>query len=692
MPFSSNTWPQSSLAPGHARPSLQRRDCWAPPAPRFDPFAASVGNGGGAQTSVWSMAPPTNSLPRPSADLLAPRAQKIENPALPDQDSASPEHISIMLRSLGITPSPGASPMPVPAPIIVDRSPQSISPPTLSPTTQITSMGSTSSVHTPTPARIAPEPLFTPTSITFDHASLLDFKSPVETPTKARLRLATELDEIMPLSHSRKSTGGASQTFANLAPRHAALALQSNGIVNSVPASPTNSHQRVLSWMQHQGLSPAQANGSFPPAMVPLPGPTPRQDWVFGSPQMTTAPLNALPAWDRVVPPPQVQPQLQGSITSMWAPRPAVAPNVGLVQDRRMSEPTLNEPINFLRLLQPTSQPPYTLFVTRIVKSSDQQASIFLQQKLKAATSEEARRPIIDAIVAQGIDMMTNRFGNWAIQRCLESPCTLTERTRVAEVMKGRVVELATNCYGTHVVQKALDCAETIQLFVVAEMLQGDLAATLMNKHASHVWTKIMELSWNEPAPPIFAYVNKAMQGRWADLARHETGSLIVQHAFENLDEADKSDCVREVLASIGTLAIDQWGSWVVQHLLENGTENDRAEAVDALVEHISPLSADPQGIKAIEKAIKSGGPQAVDKIVRRLSEPAKTARRPLVVDLALGSAGSQLISMLLPLLSKVQWTSLYDSVKGHIVTLKGSKSGSRVVWLFERMRSQHGN
>ncbi|KAG8793433.1 hypothetical protein FRC12_002729 [Ceratobasidium sp. 428] len=113
------------LSQGHWQ-CLQRRDSWAPPAPRFDPFAASVSNGGGAQTSVWSMAPLTNSLPHPSANLLAPRAQKIEQPALPDQDSASPEHISIMLRSLGITPSPGASPMPVPAPIIIDRSPQNL--------------------------------------------------------------------------------------------------------------------------------------------------------------------------------------------------------------------------------------------------------------------------------------------------------------------------------------------------------------------------------------------------------------------------------------------------------------------------------------------------------------------------------------------------------------------------------------
>ena len=85
------------------------------------------------------------------------------------------------------------------------------------------------------------------------------------------------------------------------------------------------------------------------------------------------------------------------------------------------------------------------------------------------------------------------------------------------------MVELATNCYGCHVLQKALDCEEDIRLLIVSELLLGDPALTLVNKHASHVWSKvlvyprcspltliangtqIMELSWTPPAPPIFA-------------------------------------------------------------------------------------------------------------------------------------------------------------------------------------------
>ena len=83
-------------------------------------------------------------------------------------------------------------------------------------------------------------------------------------------------------------------------------------------------------------------------------------------------------------------------------------------------------------------------------------------------------------------------------------------------------MELATNCYGCHVLQKALDCEEDIRLLIVTELLLGDPAQTLVNKHASHVWSKVcssvctesivcnartqvMELTWTAPAPPIFS-------------------------------------------------------------------------------------------------------------------------------------------------------------------------------------------
>ncbi|KAJ7208980.1 armadillo-type protein [Mycena pura] len=354
-----------------------------------------------------------------------------------------------------------------------------------------------------------------------------------------------------------------------------------------------------------------------------------------------------------------------------------------------------NEPINFLSLLHPSSSPPYPTFVARIIKSADQQASIFLQQKLKVAGPEERAR-IVDAICARGAEMMMHRFGNWAVQRCLEAATGPEERRKIVGCMRGRIVDLATNCYGCHVLQKALDCEEEeVRLLIVSELLMGDPAQTLVNKHASHVWSKIMELSWTPPAPPIFAYVNKSLKGKWAALACHETGSLVVQHAFENLEEIAKDGIVDELLgqgaAVFAEVAKSQWGSYCIQHILEHGSEKHRQMALDHLLDGLLEFATNEQGSKSVVKALKEGGKETLDRVVQRMCEPAKGARRATVVDLALSLTGSQLIASVLPNADKDQRAMLYDCIRGHIVTLRGCKTGSKVIWLFDRMRAYYG-
>ncbi|KAJ3552594.1 hypothetical protein NM688_g4071 [Phlebia brevispora] len=349
-------------------------------------------------------------------------------------------------------------------------------------------------------------------------------------------------------------------------------------------------------------------------------------------------------------------------------------------EDRRVAD-SGSSPINFLSLLHPSSTPPYPLFVARIIKSSDQQASIFLQQKLKVADAEE-RAKIVDAICARGFEMMAHRFGNWAVQRCLEATSSVDERRKIVSCMRSRVVELATNCYGCHVLQKALDCEEEIRLVIVTELLLGDPAQTLVNKHASHVWSKIMELSWTPPAPPIFAYVNKSLKGKWASLACHETGSLVVQHAFENLEESAKDGIVDELLnqgsAVFGEVAKSQWGSYCIQHILEHGSSKYRGITLDHLVSGLLEYATNEHGSKSVTKALKEGGKETLDRVITRMCEPAK--------DLALSATGSQLIASVLPHADKDQRALLYDSIRGHIVTLRGCKTGSKVIWLFDRM------
>lgn len=53
-----------------------------------------------------------------------------------------------------------------------------------------------------------------------------------------------------------------------------------------------------------------------------------------------------------------------------------------------------------------------------------------------------------------------------------------------------------------------------------------------------------------------------------------------------------------------------------------------------------------------------------------------------MIVDLALSVNGSQLIATVLTSADKDQRAQLYDCIRGHIVTLRGCKTGSKVIWL----------
>lgn len=96
----------------------------------------------------------------------------------------------------------------------------------------------------------------------------------------------------------------------------------------------------------------------------------------------------------------------------------------------------------------------------------------------------------------------------------------------------------------------------------------------------------------------------------------------------------------------------------------------------------------------SLRKGEDSGNVQAV------LSWASCSARRAMIVDLALSVTGSQLIASVLPMVGSIatsrwnvsyarrlqvdkdQRALLYECIRGHIVTLRGCKTGSKVIWL----------
>ncbi|KAJ5929400.1 hypothetical protein N7454_007248 [Penicillium verhagenii] len=357
------------------------------------------------------------------------------------------------------------------------------------------------------------------------------------------------------------------------------------------------------------------------------------------------------------------------------------------------------EPPNYRRLLDKNVSCDWKYIMDKIVCNNDQQASIFLQQKLKVGTVEQ-KHEIIEAIISQAYALMVNRFGNFLVQRCFEHG-TGEQIIAIANEIRGNTLSLSMDPFGCHVVQKAFDCVPEEHKALMVHELLCRIPETVIHRYACHVWQKLFELRWTGEPPQIMAKVNEALRGRWHEVAQGETGSLVVQNIFENCVEEEKRSAIEEVLAKIDVLAHGQFGNWCIQHVCEHGAPHDKSRAIEHVLHHAVEYSMDQFASKIVEKCLKIGGSEFLDRYLSRVCTGRADRPRMPLIDIAGDQYGNYLIQWILMnaathqreiVASHIRYVSNYSQFpisvspltplqKTHGL-LRGSKFGSRVAML----------
>ncbi|RMZ10212.1 hypothetical protein D0862_03363 [Hortaea werneckii] len=379
-------------------------------------------------------------------------------------------------------------------------------------------------------------------------------------------------------------------------------------------------------------------------------------------------------------PPPKRQPpigtRLSPTAMEFGQPWPAPVPQPA-PQQTFMSTA---EPLNYRRLLDRNMSCNWRYIVDKIVCNNDQQASIFLQQKLKVGTIDQ-KFEIVQAIIDQAYPLMVNRFGNFLVQRCFEHG-TPEQVIAIAQAIRGNTLNLSMDAFGCHVVQKAFDCVPEEHKAIMVHELLRRIPETVIHRYACHVWQKLFELRWSGEPPQIMKYVNDALRGMWHEVALGETGSLVVQNIFENCLEEDKRPCVNEVLSSIDVVAHGQFGNWCIQHICEHGSIPDRTRAVDHILRFATEYSMDQFASKVVEKCLKVGGTDFLDRFLERVCEARPERPRMPLIDIAGDQFGNYLIQYILTQSDTQRREAVAAHIRKHMVSLRGSKYGSRVAML----------
>lgn len=349
-------------------------------------------------------------------------------------------------------------------------------------------------------------------------------------------------------------------------------------------------------------------------------------------------------------------------------------------QNQSQTYVTPLEPMNYRRLLDKSVSCDWKYIVDKIVCNNDQQASIFLQQKLKVGTAEQ-KYEIVEAIINQAYPLMINRFGNFLVQRCFEHS-TPDQVNAIAEAIHGNVISLSMDPFGCHVVQKAFDSVpENHKADMVRELLRR-IPDTVIHRYACHVWQKLFELRWSADPPQIMNKVNDALRGMWHEVALGETGSLVVQNIFENCVEEEKRPAIEEVIANIDLIAHGQFGNWCIQHLCEHSAPPDKRRVIDHILVNAYSYSIDQYASKVVEKCLKIRGLDFLERYLNVITTAHPDRPRIPLIDITGDQYGNYLIQWVLMNTHQQHREQVATHIRKHMVSLRGSKFGSRVAML----------
>lgn len=91
--------------------------------------------------------------------------------------------------------------------------------------------------------------------------------------------------------------------------------------------------------------------------------------------------------------------------------------------------------------------------------------------------------------------------------------------------------------------------------------------------------------------------------------------------------------CINEVLASIDVISHGQFGNWCIQHICEHGAPADRSRAIDHILRFATDYSVDQYASKVIEKCLKIGGSEFLDRYLERVCEGRQDRPRMPLID-----------------------------------------------------------
>ncbi|OAE22364.1 hypothetical protein AXG93_2318s1110 [Marchantia polymorpha subsp. ruderalis] len=303
--------------------------------------------------------------------------------------------------------------------------------------------------------------------------------------------------------------------------------------------------------------------------------------------------------------------------------------------------------------------------------AKDQHGCRFLQRKFDEGGPEDVQK-IFQEIIEHIIELMTDPFGNYLVQKLLEV-CNEEQRMEILHVVteKGELVQISLNMHGTRAVQKLIETLKSPEqvAMVIASLKQG-VVTLIKDLNGNHVVQRCLQRLSTEDSQFIF----DAAAVHCVEIATHRHGCCVLQRCVDFASGPQRQRLVTEIAANALVLSQDPFGNYVVQYILDLGMPWASVEVMVRLEGNYPYLAMQKFSSNVVEKCLKLAGDENRSRIVRelmgspRLGQMLQDPYANYVVQSALTVAKGSL------------HTGLVEAIRPHLSVLRSSPYGKRIL------------
>lgn len=308
----------------------------------------------------------------------------------------------------------------------------------------------------------------------------------------------------------------------------------------------------------------------------------------------------------------------------------------------------------------------------------DQHGCRFLQRQLEVAkndadlalmTVEEVATMIFTEIQDHVVDLMTDPFGNYLVQRLFENVSS-EERLVLVKNAAPSLVRISLDPHGTRALQKLVECISTAdESALVIANLSPHIVALSRDLNGNHVVQKCLQ----KFGPDTNQFIFDTASAHCKAIATHRHGCCVLQRCLDHGSASQRLQLSLKVAENAFDLSLDPFGNYVVQYVLSRGDEASVGLILQHIREHVIALALHKFGSNVIEKSLRI--PKLTDEVIQVLLQ--KQSKFAVLLN---DAYGNYVLQTSLDVASRSDLAALAAALQPLLPNIKNTPHGRRIM------------